>query len=279
MTTIIAAYRQTTTGTADMFHAIRKMKNKLKILFILLITNVGFAFGNCFGLEIKKLAQSINYPELGYYEDIVLQFKIEKGNFVADSNFVRNRFILYQDIVKEIEKLKIKTNCPDIPGVIRIKFGLQFDDFIGYKNGELIIGKSALAVPNKTYSFYCSDASINHEFERKEIGKKIIKGNNVVFVNYRRNYGNPFIPKEEQEELIYFQIPLGIEEFEYIDKELESLNIFYENSCFPDCGIERIKKGEINGKLELGTWLIELKFKNREFRFNFSGNDKISLSK
>lgn len=255
------------------------MKQKLKILIILLANNIGFAFGNCFEPVIEELAKSIDYPELGYFENIILQFKIDKGNLKSDSTFETNRSILYREIVQEIEKIKIKTNCPDIPNSIRIRFELKWENSINYKNGELIISNNSLAVPTKSFGFYCSNASINDEFEKGKIGTKVIAGDNVVFVFYRREYDNPFIPEEQQKELIYFQIPNEIEEFEYIDEELETLNLCYENFCVQGCGIELIKKGKLKGKLESKTWIIDLNFKNREFKFNLSENSEITKSK
>ena len=241
-----------------------------------MINNVGIVSGNCFELEIEELAKSIDYPELAYFENIVLQFKIDKGNLKSDLTFAKNRLIVYQDIIQEIEKIDIKSKCPDVPNLIKIRFEFQWTNSIDYENGELIIRKNSLAIPTRAYSFFCTNASINKKFEKRKIGPQVIEGNNIVFVNCNRNYGNPFIPQEQQQEIIYFQIPTGIEEFEYKNEELEALNLYYENYWTQGEERELIKKARIKGKLESKIWIIVLSFKGREFRFIFPESSEIN---
>ena len=74
------------------------------------------------------------------------------------------------------------------------------------------------------------------------------------------------------DERIFFQIPSGIEEFEFTDKELGQLQLFYQNVCLEGCGGEFIKTGKVKGKLEDEFWIVEIQINDRKFEIKYKNS-------
>jgi hypothetical protein len=249
------------------------MKKTLTIL-LLLMTNLLAGKSICFEEQILEIGELVKYNRINMFQQYDLRFTIINKSFKSDTTYATNMNLLYQEVIQKIEESKL--DCSDYPSRVVIKFRNTFKvDSIYYEDEELIINLNLLGV--ETYSFgKCFNNAIitNDTIESPRMKfsfeQKVETGNKVAFV-YIYKQTNPFESYTKQEEGVFFQIPKGIDKFEFRDEELKFINLTYQNICSEGCGIKQIRKGVIKGYLKEDLWLIELEFENYKetFRFQF----------
>ncbi len=102
------------------------------------------------------------------------------------------------------------------------------------------------------------------------------EGENLVFEYEYQAEDNEHIQDDEYAEFIHFQIDPSLNEFNYSDSELESINAVFTESCFcgyPDDELKDVPpKGNISGqKLSATEWEISIDV-------TFYGDEKKTIS-
>ncbi len=261
------------------------MKAALLILIQFTILTINLANNNCFEENILIIGNQIDYPQVAIDNGIEQKFwfKLQGDQIIFTSPIKNGTYKIFKSSLHEIswENLLKKCEIKNIPKLFCIEFKLGRVDSFYLTNQVFTIQKKSpkfiLNPAREEYQFYTnSKLRINKKWTWNT-SFNFKKGKNTVFKYLFIHEESPYWSDDEKIEGIYFQIPNGIEEFNFKNEELQKIALFYESISEGNSYKKNVTKGLISGNLINGKWLIKLSIDELNFERTFTPSKNKNL--